>query len=165
MLNLSNSRPQPLFIEGRPKLAVKLKSCENRGFADSPPHKARTVRHFKSNGYILNKCFSELTVTARADGLPHKWRTVRCSFGHPIQKDQVSTPVSVFKGGPSAPMDRTVRSSFWTTNQSQNQFCSSSNETTTDRPSSISGPSASLFPAEINLGKTAITLSSDVQIR
>ena len=120
MLNLSNSRPQPLFIEGSLKLAVTLKSHENRVFADSPPHKARTVRHFKSNGYILNKCFSELTVTARADGPPHKWRPVRSSFGHPIQKDQVSAPVSIFKGGPFAPMNRTVRSSFWTTNRAKN---------------------------------------------
>ena len=128
MLNTSNGRPPPLFIKGSPKLAVTLKSRENRVFADCPPHRARTVRHFKSNGYILNKCFSESTVTARADGPPHKWRTIRSSFGHPIQKDQVSAPVSVFKGGPSAPIDRTVRSSFWTTIQSQERFCSISNE-------------------------------------
>ena len=90
MPNLSNGRPPHLFIEGSPKLAVTLKSCENRVFADSPPHRAQTVYHFKSNGYILNKCFSKSTVTARVDGPPHKWRTVRNSFGHPIQKDQVS---------------------------------------------------------------------------
>ena len=43
----SNSRPHPLFIEGGPKLAVTLKSRENRGFADCPPHRDRTVRHSK----------------------------------------------------------------------------------------------------------------------
>ena len=164
VLNLSNGRPPPLFIEGSPKLAVTLKFRENRVFTDSPPHRARTVRHFKSNGYILNKCFSELTVTARADGPPDKWRTVRSSFGHPIQKDQVSAPVSVFMGGPSAPMDQMVRNSFWTTIQSQNQICSSSNETTVDRPPPRSGPYAGLFPAEMYLGNTAITLRSNVQI-
>ena len=165
MLNLSNGRPPPLFIVEGLKLAVTLKSRENRVFVDSPPHRARTVRHFKPNGYILNKCFSELIVTARADNSPHKWRTVRSSFGHPRQKDQVSATVSVFKGGPSAPMDRTVHSSFWTTIQSQNQFCSSSNETTADCPPPRSGPSAGPFPAEMYLSKTTITLSSDVQIR
>ena len=139
-------------------------SAENRP-ADSPPHRARTVRHFKSNGYILNKCFSESTVTARADGPPHKWRTVHSSFGHPMQKDQVSTPVSVFKGGSSAPMDRTVRNSFWTTIQSQERFCSSSNEITADRPPPRSRPSTGLFPVEMYLGKMAIALSSDIQIR
>ena len=149
---------------GGPKLAVTLKSRENRVFADCPPHRARTVRHFKPNGYILNKCFSESTVTARVDGPPHKWRTVCSSFGHPRQKDQVSAPVSAFNGGPSVPKDRTFRSSFWTTIQSQNQFCSSSYETTADRPPPRSGPSAGLFPAEMYLGKTAITLSSNVQI-
>ena len=164
MLNLSNGRPPPLFIVGGPKLAVTLKSRENRGFTDCPPHRARTVRHFKSNGYILNKCFSELTVTARADGPPHKWRTVRSTFGCPRQNYQVSAPVSGFKGGPSSPKDRTVRSSFWTTIQSQNQFCSSSNETTADCPPPRSGPSAGPFPAEMYLSKTTITLSSDVQI-
>ena len=133
VLDLSNGQPPPLFIEGRPKLAVTLKSSENIVFADSPPHRTRTVYHFKSNSYILNKCFSESTVTARADGPPHKWQTVRRSFGDPIQKDQVSAPVSVFKGGSSAPRGRTVRSSLWTTIQSQEQFCSSSNETTADR--------------------------------
>ena len=136
VLYFSNGRPHPLFIEGGPKLAVTLKSRENRVFADSPPHRARTVRHFKSNGYILNKCFSESTVTTRVNGPPHKWRTVRSSFGHPKQKDQVSAPISGFKGGPSAPMDRTIRSSFWTTIQSQERFCSSSNETMADRPPS-----------------------------
>ena len=130
----SNGRPLPLFIEGGPKLAVTIESRENRVFADCPPHRARMVRHFKSNGYILNKCFSESTVRARADGPPHKWRTVRNSFGHPIQKDQVSAPVSVFKGGSSAPRGRTVHSSLWTTIQSQERFCSSSNEATADRP-------------------------------
>ena len=114
--------------EGCPKLAHRAPR-ENRVFADSPPHRARTVRHFKSNGYILNKCFSKSTVTVRMDGLPHKWRTVRSSFGHPIQKDYVSAFVSVFKGGPSAPSAQTVRSSLWgwtvrsslwTTIQSQN---------------------------------------------
>ena len=134
MLNLSNGRPPPLFIEGSPKLVVTLKSHENRVFADSPPHRARTVRHFKSNCYILNKCFSESTVTARADGPPHKWRMVRSLFGHPIQKEQVSAPVLGFKGRPSAPRGRTVRSSLWTTIQSQERFCSSSNETTADHP-------------------------------
>ena len=148
-----------------PKLAVTLKFHRNRVFADSLPHRARTVRHFKPNGYILNKCFSESTVTARVDGPPHKWRTVRNSFGHPIQKDQVSAPVSVFKGGPSTPMDRTVRNSFWTTIQSQERFCLSSNEATTDHPPPRSGPSVGTFPAEMNLGKTTITLSSDIQIR
>ena len=41
----SNGRPHPLFIEGGPKLAVTLKTRENRAFADCPPHKNRTVRH------------------------------------------------------------------------------------------------------------------------
>ena len=164
MLNFSNGRPPPLFIEGSPKLAVALKSRENRVFTDSPPHRARTVRYFKSNVYILNKCFSVSTVAARADGLPHKWRTVRSSFGHLKQKDQVSAPVSVFKGGPSAPKDRTVHSSFWTTIQSQKWFCSSSNETTADCPPPRNGPSVGTFPAETNLGKMTITLGSDVQI-
>ena len=43
----SNGRPHPLFIEGGPKLAVTLKTHENRVFADCPPHKNRTVRHSK----------------------------------------------------------------------------------------------------------------------
>src|SRR6185312_4772021 len=43
----SNGRPHPLFIEGGPKLAVTLKSHENRVFADCPPHINRTVRHSK----------------------------------------------------------------------------------------------------------------------
>ena len=72
---LSNGRPPPLFIERSLKLAVTLKSRKNRVCADSPPYKARTVCHFKPNGYILNKCFSESTITARADSPPHKWRT------------------------------------------------------------------------------------------
>ena len=71
----------------------------------------------------------------------------------------------VFKGGLYAPKDRMIRSSFWTTIRSQNQFCSSSNETMADRPPPRSGPSTGLFPAEIYLGKTLITLSSNVQIR
>src|SRR6185437_13820535 len=41
-------------------------------------------------------------------------------FGHPRQNYQVSAPVSAFKGGPSASMDRTVRSSFWTSNRAKN---------------------------------------------
>src|SRR6185295_16903213 len=41
----TNGRPHPLFIEGGPKLAVILKTRENRVFADCPPHKNRTVRH------------------------------------------------------------------------------------------------------------------------
>ena len=45
------------------------------------------------------------------------------------------------------------------------QFCLSSSEITADRPPPLSGPSAGIFPAEMYLGKTAITLSSDVQIR
>jgi hypothetical protein len=86
-----------------PKLDVTLKSCKNRGLADCPPHRARIVCHFKPYGYILNKCYSKSTVTARVDGPPHKWRTVRSSFGHPIQKDRVSAPVLGFKGERSAP--------------------------------------------------------------
>ena len=42
---LSNGQPHPLLIEGGPKLAVTLKTRENRVFADCPHHKNRTVRH------------------------------------------------------------------------------------------------------------------------
>ena len=60
-------------------------------------------------------------------------------FGPPTEPKTVLFELNRDNGGPSATQGRTVRRS--------------------------SGPSAGLFPAEMYLGKTAITLSSDVQIR
>ena len=48
--------------------------------------------------------------------------------------------------------------------QSKKRFYSSTSEITADCLPPRSGPSAGLFPAEMYLGKTAITLSSNVQI-
>src|SRR6185295_2498939 len=155
----SNGRPHPLFIEGGPKLAVTLKTRENRVFADCPPHKNRTVRHSNPTARTAKIMCQSRPLEPRAD-CPRPWgglsavqnfeptdlqtsltksgsdlRTVRSPeadrppprtgrsavhFGHPRQNYQVSSPVSAFKGGLSAPMDRTVRSSFWTTNRAKN---------------------------------------------
>ena len=108
----------------------------------------------------------------------------------------VSVPEFSVGGGPSAPKDRTVRSSFWTPKTETTMFLRSFQLLKADRPppwtgrsavhfgpptepktvlfelirdnggpsAARSGPSAGLFPAEMYLGKTAITLSTDVQI-
>src|SRR6185503_6988603 len=58
-LATSNGRPHPLFIEVGPKLAVTLKSRENRAFADCPPHRDRTVHHSKPTARkTINTCQS-----------------------------------------------------------------------------------------------------------
>src|SRR6185312_5588472 len=228
-LATSNGRPHPLFIEGGPKLAVTLKTHENRVFADCPLHRDRTVRHSKPTDRTAMIMCQSRSLEPRAD-CPHPWggpsavqnfeptdlqtsltksgsdrRTVRSPGGGPSAFQKVNThrnrsvsvPEISVGGGPSAHKDRTVRSSFWTPKtelpsfcarfsfsrrtvrphgpddpqfildhqQSQKQFCSSSSEITADRPPPLSGPSAGIFPAEMYLGKTAITLSSDVQIR
>ena len=68
-------------------------------------------------------------------------------------------------GGLSAPLGSDGPQFILDHQQSQKWFCSSSSEITEDRPSPLSGPSAGIFSAEMYLGKTAITLSFDVQIR
>ena len=68
----SNGRPHPLFIEGGPKLAVTLKSRENRVFADCPPHRDRTVRHSKPMARTAMIICQSRLLEPRAD-CPHPW--------------------------------------------------------------------------------------------
>src|SRR6185369_12104511 len=68
----TNVRPHPLFKEGGPKLAVILKSRENRVFADCPPHRDRTVRLSKPTARTaMIMCQSRL-LEPLAD-YPHHW--------------------------------------------------------------------------------------------
>ena len=68
----SNGRPHPLFIEGGPKLAVTLKSRENRVFADCPPHRDRTVRHSKPTARTAMIMCQSRPLESRAD-CPRPW--------------------------------------------------------------------------------------------
>ena len=79
---ISNGRPHPLFIEGGPKLAVTLKSRENKAFADYPPHRDRTVRHSKPTARnTINTCQSRplhlLADYSRPRGRPSAVQTPR----------------------------------------------------------------------------------------
>ena len=69
---ISNGRPHPLFIEGGPKLAVTLKSRENRVFADCPPHRDRTVRHSKPTARTTMIMCQSRPLEPRAD-CPRPW--------------------------------------------------------------------------------------------
>ena len=72
VLSLSNGRPHPLFIEGGPKLAVTLKSHENRVFVDCPPHKSRTVRHSNPTARTAMIICQSRPLEPLAD-CPHTW--------------------------------------------------------------------------------------------
>ena len=87
----------------------------------------RTVRspgadrpQFKRLAHTETAVFLSQNFQYEADCPPPRTGRSAVHFGHPRQNYQVSAPVSAFKGGPSAPMDRTVRSSFWTTNRAKN---------------------------------------------
>ena len=119
----SNGRPHPLFIEGGPKLAVTLKIRENRVFAGCPPHKNRTVHHSNPTARSSMIMCQSRPLEPRAD-CPHP-------MGGPSAVQKVSThrnrsvsvPEFLVGGGPSAPKDRTVRSSFWTPKTELPSFC------------------------------------------
>ena len=72
MLNLSNGRPPPLFLEGSSKLTVTLKFHKNRGFADCSPHRDRTVRHSKPTARTAMIACQSRPLEPRADS-PHPW--------------------------------------------------------------------------------------------
>src|SRR6185436_5695436 len=119
----SNGRPHPLFIEGGPKLAVTLKSRENRVFADYPPHKNRTVRHSNPMASTAMIMCQSRPLEPQADcPLPRGGLSaVQNVSTH--RNRSVSVPEFSVGGGPSAPKDRTVRSSFWTLKTEQPSFC------------------------------------------
>ena len=97
---------------------VSIQKFSNGGGPSAP--KDRTVRSsfWTPKTELLSFCarFSFL----KADRPPPWTGRSAVHFGHPRQNYQVSAPVSAFKGGLSAPMDRAVRSSFWTTNRAKN---------------------------------------------
>ena len=68
----SNGRSHPLFIEGGPKLAVTLKTRENRVLADCPPHKNQTVRHSNPTARTAMIMCQSRPLEPRAD-CPHPW--------------------------------------------------------------------------------------------
>src|SRR6185503_10367240 len=68
----SNGRPHPLFIEGGPKLAVTLKSRENRVFADCPHHRNLIIRHSKPTARTAMIMCQSRPLEPRAD-CPHPW--------------------------------------------------------------------------------------------
>ena len=68
----SNGQPHPLFIEGGPKLAVTLKTRENRVLADCPPHKNRTVRHSNPTARTAMIICQSRPLEPLAD-YPHPW--------------------------------------------------------------------------------------------
>src|SRR6185312_3046819 len=120
---MSNGRPHPLFIEGGPKLAVTLKTHENRVFADCPPHKNRTVRHSKPTARTAIIMCQSRPLEPRADcPLPRGGLSVVQKVSTHRNRS-VSVPEFSVGGGPSAPKDRTVRSSFWTPKTELPTFC------------------------------------------
>ena len=116
----SNGRPHLLFIEGGPKLAVTLKSRENRVFADCQPHRDRTVRHSKPTARTAMIMCQSRPLEPRADrprprGGPSAVK--RTDF---TRDKQALWSKNELACGPSAPQGRTVRSSLFSPNQRNN---------------------------------------------
>jgi hypothetical protein len=192
----SNGQPHPLFIEGGPKLAVTLKSCENRDFTDCPPHRNRTVRHSKPTARTAIIMCQSRPLGPRAD-CPRPWgglsavqnfeptnlqmsltksgsdrRTVRSPWADCPQiildtqdrTTKILRPFQLLRAGRPPPWIGRSAVHFGPLTEPKMALLEFIRDN--GGPSApMGGPSAGLFPAEMYLGKTAITLSSDVQIR
>ena len=164
MLNTRKGQPPPLFIEEGPKLAVTLKFCENRAFADCPPRRNRTVRNSNPMARTAMVACHSRPLEPRGDRPPP--RGGQSAVQNPEHQE---TKIFLTKTGcdlrtvPSSEADRTPYNLRHHPKSRMVLFVFKPESGGPSAPSS--GRFTGLFPAKPIIGKMVITFNSVNQIR
>ena len=164
MLNFSNGRPPPLFIAESLKLAVTLKSRENRAFADCSPHKDQTVRHSNPTARTAMIACQSRPLEPRAD-----YQHTMGELSAAQNSECLETKTFLTKTGSDLWTVRSQGANHPPYNLGQHPMSRmvlfEHKPKTGGSSAPRSRPSAGLFPAKPSSGKMLITFSSEHRIR